>query len=292
MPSFEPVRAIVRGLQILRVISESGPIAAMDVSKQVKLPQPTVVRILETLMSAGYIYRLENTALYGVTARTLTLSKGFAATSRLVQLATPLIENLRSEIGWPSNLATFEHGSMSIAYTNRSEHGMSIASRLGARLPVLVTGVGIVYLAHLSREELDQRLAELKRSDSRWDTNPAMLENLDARLEEARRNGYALAEQAYLDEIYHSRIWAVAVPIIVEDKVVAGLSSLVLRTAGNPNRIMAQVVPPLRRTAQAIAESLAEDSGLRDESRAKPSAGGARRTARAKQPSASPKKAS
>lgn len=290
MPSFEPVRAIVRGLQILRVISESGPIAAMDVSKQVKLPQPTVVRILETLMSTGYIYRLENTALYGVTARTLTLSKGFAATSRLVQLATPLIENLRSEIGWPSNLATFEHGSMSIAYTNRSEHGMSIASRLGARLPVLVTGVGIVYLAHLSREELDERLAELKRSDSRWDTNPAMLENLDARLEEARRNGYALAEQAYLDEIYHSRIWAVAVPIIVEDKVVAGLSSLVLRTAGNPNRIMAQVLPPLRRTAQAIAESLAEDSGLRDDSRTKPSAGGTRRTARAKQPTASPKK--
>jgi IclR family mhp operon transcriptional activator len=264
MPSFEPVRAIIRGLHILRVISESGPIGAMDISKQVKLPQPTIVRILETLVSAGYIYRLEKSALYGVTARTLTLSKGFAVTSRLVQLATPLIEELRTEIGWPSNLATFEHGAMSIVYTNRSEHGMSIASRLGARIPVLVTGVGLIYLANLPKDDLDATLAQLRTSDSRWDTNPAMLEGLPERLEAARRNGYALAEEEYLKEIYHSQIWAVAVPIIIDGRVVAGLSSLVLRSAGNQNRILAQILPAVRRTAQLIADRLAEDSGLHD----------------------------
>jgi IclR family mhp operon transcriptional activator len=264
MSSFEPVRAILRGLQILRVISENGPIAAMDIAKQTKLPQPTIVRILETLVSAGYIYRLEKTALYGVTARTLTLSKGFAATSRLVQLATPLIEDLRTEIGWPSNLATFEHGSMSIAYTNRGEHGMSISGRLGARIPVLVTGVGIAYLAHLPQDELERTLVQLKTSDSRWDNNPEILKTVNDRLTEARRNGYALAEQAYLDEIYHSRIWAVAVPILVDGKVVAGLSSLMLSSAGPQSRMLAKVLPPLKKTAQAIADRLAEDSGVHD----------------------------
>lgn len=264
MPSFEPVRAIMRGLQILRVISEFGPIATIDIAEKVKVPQPTVVRILETLVAAGYIYRLEKTALYAVTARTLTLSKGFAATSRLVQLATPLIEDLRTEIGWPSNLATYGSGAMSIAYTNRSEHGMSISGRLGARIPVLPTGVGLVYLAYLPQSELEEKLAELKRSDSRWDNNPEMLANLKERLETVRRNGYALAEQSYLDEIYHSQIWAVAVPILVGGKVVAGLSSLVLRSAGSPNRILAKILPPLQRTAQKIAERVAEDSGLND----------------------------
>lgn len=264
MASFEPVRAIVRGLQILRVVSEHGPIATMDIAKQVKLPQPTVVRILETLVSAGYIYRLERSTLFGVTARTLTLSKGFAATSRLVQLATPLIEDLRTEIGWPSNLATYEQGAMSIAYTNRSEHGMSISSRLGARIPVLATGVGLVYLAHLQREELVLRLAELKRSDSRWDSNPEMLVGLDERLGKIRGQGYATAEPSYLSEIYHSQIWAIAVPVLVGDRVVAGLSSLMLRSAGEPDQIVMQVLPPLQRTARAIALRLAEDSGLND----------------------------
>lgn len=269
MPSFEPVRAIIRGLQILRLVSESGPIATTDIAKQLDLPQPTVVRILETLIEAGYVYRLEKTALFGVTARTLSLSKGFAATSRLVQLATPLIEDLRAEIGWPSNLATYEAGSMMIAYTNRSEHGMSISGRLGARIPVTVTGVGLAYLAHLPPDLLEERLQELKRSDSRWDNNPAMLETLPERLAAVRRNGYALAEQPYLDELYHSQIWAVAVPIIVGDRVVAGLSSLVLRSAGAPARIIARILPSLQRTADAIAQRLAEDSGLNDRVEAK-----------------------
>lgn len=264
MPSFEPVRAIIRGLQILRLVSEAGPIAAMDIAKQLDLPQPTVVRILETLIHAGYVYRLEKTTLFGVTARTLTLSKGFAAASRLVQLATPLIEDLRAEIGWPSNLATYEAGSMTIAYTNRSEHGMSIAGRLGARIPVTVTGVGLVYLAHLTPDLLEARLQELKRSDSRWDTNAALLETLPERLQTVRENGYALAEQQYLDELYHSQIWAVAVPIIVDDQVIGGLSSLVLGNAGAPSRIMAKILPSLQRTANEIAQRLADDSGLND----------------------------
>lgn len=264
MASFEPVRAITRGLQILRLVSESGPIATTDIARQLDLPQPTVVRILETLIEAGYVYRLEKSTLFGVTARTLRLSKGFAATSRLVQLATPLIEDLRAEIGWPSNLATYENGSMVIAYTNRSEHGMSIAGRLGARIPVTVTGVGLVYLAHLPPEQLEERLQDLKRSDSRWDNNPAMLDTLPDRLRLVRQNGYALAEQPYLDEIYHSQIWAVAVPILVGGRVVAGLSSLVLRSAGTPGRVMAKILPSLQRTAQEIALRLAEDSGLND----------------------------
>ncbi|MDQ6436965.1 IclR family transcriptional regulator C-terminal domain-containing protein [Mesorhizobium sp. LHD-90] len=264
MPSFEPVRAIIRGLQILRVISESGPIGALDISKQVKLPQPTIVRILETLMSAGYIYRLEHAPMYGVTARTLTLSKGFAGASRLVQLATPLIEELRTEIGWPSNLAIFEHGAMSIVYTNRSEHGMSISSRLGARIPVLATGVGLVYLAYLPAPKLEETLAQLRNSDSKWDSNPKLISELPGKLEEVRRNQYALAEEGYLKEIYRSQIWAVAVPIEVGGKVVAGLSSLVLQSAGARNRILSQILPAVRKTAQSIAERVAEDSGLND----------------------------
>lgn len=282
MPSFEPVRAIIRGLQVLRVISEDGPLAALDIGKRVQLPQPTIVRILETLISAGYIYRLERSALYGVTARTLTLSKGFVATSRLVQLATPVIEELRTEIGWPSNLAIFEQGQMSIAYTNRSEHGMSISSRLGARIPVLVTGVGVAYLAHLPPHELERVLVQLRTSDSRWDTNPRMLERLDERLEEVRRNGYALAEQAYLDDIYHARIWAVAVPVIVDGRVTACLSSLILSSAGPQSRLMAKVLPPLKRAAQAIADRLAEDAGMLDVSPRRSPSGTSRGGRRAK----------
>lgn len=262
MASFEPVRAILRGLDILRTVSEAGPLTATDLAARTRLPQPTVIRILETLISAGYICREPDSAAYGVTARTLVLSRGFDANSRLVQLAKPLIEDLRVEIGWPSNLATYDHGAMTIAYTNRNTHGMSVPGRLGATIPVLGTGVGIVYLANLPEDERAAVLAQLKASKGRWDASPDLWKDLDRRIEAARRDGHAFADEHYLDEIYSSQIWAVAVPIIVGGRVVAALSSLILRSAGQRRRLLTQVLPPLRRTAATIAALLHEDAGL------------------------------
>lgn len=264
MASFEPVRAILRGLDILRIINEVGPVVATDIAKRASLPQPTIIRILETLIGAGYVYREPDSAAYGVTARTLALSRGFNAASRLVQLATPLIESLRAEIGWPSNLAMFEQDGMTIAYTNRGAQGMSIPGRLGARIPVLATATGLVYLASLSDAEVEAVLRRLDGSESRWDTSPELRRKLPERLAHARREGHAFADETYLDEVYHSRIWAVAVPIVVDGHVVAALSSLVLDSAGQRKRILAQILPPLRRTAATIAELQSQDAGLGD----------------------------
>lgn len=264
MASFEPVRAILRGLDILRIVSNSGPLVATEIAKRAGLPQPTTVRVLETLISAGYVCREPNSVAYGVTARTLTLSRGFNSVARLVQLAQPLVESLRSEIGWPSNLSTFDGDSMTIAYTNRSAHGMSIPGRLGAGIPLLATATGLVYLAHVSAEEREAILRHLERSKSHWDKDPEICAKLGQRLAAAWRDGYAFADERYLAEIYHSRIWAVAAPIVVGDSVVAGLSSLMLHNAGQRKRMLAHVLPPLRRTASAIAKRILEDAGSAD----------------------------
>lgn len=261
MTAFEPVRAILRGLDILRIINEAGPVSASEIARHAALPQPTVVRVLETLVSAGYVYRAPDAALYGVTARTLALSRGYDATSRLIQLATPLIESLRADIGWPSNLAVFERDAMTIAYTNRGSHGMSIPGRLGASIPLLATATGIVYLASLPDAEVADVLRRLDASESRWDTSAQLRRKLPERLAQARRAGHAFADEAYLDEIYHSRIWAVAVPIVAQGRTVAALSSLVLAGAGQRRRILGQILPALSGTAATISAQLSGDAG-------------------------------
>jgi IclR family mhp operon transcriptional activator len=263
MPSFEPVRAITRGLTVLRLISEEGPISATDLSRAAKLPQPTIVRILETLIEGGYVYRRSDGKTFGITARTKTLSSGFDATSRLLQLAEPLIEELRAEIGWPSNLATLEDNAMVIVYTNRNAKGLSIPGRLGARIPLLATGVGIVQLAGLPPAELDSQLARLRLSQDVWDSAPELWESLDERLNTARRDGYAFADERYLDAIYQSQIWAVAVPILVNGETSAAMSSLVLRGAGQRQRLLARILPSLRRTATIIGEALSREDAAK-----------------------------
>jgi IclR family mhp operon transcriptional activator len=264
MPSFEPVRAITRGLTVLRLISEEGPITATDLARAAKLPQPTVVRILETLIEGGYVYRRSDGMTFGVTARTKTLSSGFDATSRLLQLAKPLIEDLRAEIGWPSNLATLEDNAMVIVYTNRNAKGLSIPGRLGARIPLLATAVGIVQLAGLPPARLEEQLARLRSSQDVWDSTPELWDTLDQRLAAARRDGYAFADERYLDAIYQSQIWAVAVPILVNGETTAAMSSLVLRGAGQRQRLLTRILPPLRRTAATIGQALSLEEGTRD----------------------------
>jgi IclR family mhp operon transcriptional activator len=262
MPSFEPVRAVQRGLAVLRSVSESGPLTATDLVKQTGLPQPTVIRLLETLIDAGYIFREPGTMTYGVTAQTQRLSRGFNAHTRLAQLAEPLIEELRSKIGWPSNLAIIQRGTLVVAYTNRNANGMVIPGLMGQTLPLLATGVGLVSLAHMPAETREVTLAALRKGTNRWDAESSLWENLDERLQQIRLDGHAFANETYLAERYGSRIWAVAVPITVNGDTVAAISSLVLRNAGSRKRLLASILPALRRTADRIAGLLAKDTGI------------------------------
>ena len=181
MASFEPVRAILRGLQILRVISENGPIATMDIAKQVKLPQPTVVRILETLVAAGYVYRLERTTLFGVTARTLTLSKGFAATSRLVQLATPLIEALRTAVTQRPD----DPEGLALLAEHEGRLGNLAAARDAQARLIAVKGAGADALDHA-------RLAGIMIEAAGGTVSKEAAAELERALERDPRNGQAL----------------------------------------------------------------------------------------------------
>lgn len=268
MTSFEPVRAVLRGLEILRLLSEEGPQTSSGLASRTRLPQPTVVRLLETLIAAGYVYKEADGNGFGVTARTLALSRGFDANSRLVQIAKPLIEELRVRIGWPSSLAVFVEAdtAMSIAYTNREAYGMSMPGRLGARLPLLATSVGKAYLGSLPEADRASTLDRLKTSHSRWDSDPELWQTLPEKIAAVQADGYALAEQKYLDAIYDGRIWSVAVPVTVTVPATVGgraaavLSTQIIRNAGQPRRLLAQVLPVLKQTATAIAGRLHADA--------------------------------
>ncbi|MFV0473682.1 MAG: IclR family transcriptional regulator [Pikeienuella sp.] len=259
MPAYEPVRAILRGLEVLRAVSATGPVTASEIARAAGLPQPTTVRILETLAGAGYVARDAGGATFAVTARAKALGAGYDARSRLAQIAQPEIEALRNEIGWPSNLSVREGRSMVIIYTNRAANGLALPGRLGTVIPMLPTGTGRIVLAHLPPEERAALLDELRASADRWDSAPEFWADIDAELDQIRRRGYAFAQASYLEEVYGSLISAVAAPITVNGKVEAALSSLVLRTAGSVEDQLDRLLPALRACAGRIARALEQE---------------------------------
>jgi IclR family mhp operon transcriptional activator len=105
----------------------------------------------------------------------------------------------------------------------------------------------------------------LRKSKDRWDTEDALWTSLHDKISAARKTGYAFADESYLDEVYQSRIWAVAVPIFVEGRVEAAMSSLILRNAGDRKRQLAAVLPALKHAAATISSLLSAEAGVKPE---------------------------
>jgi IclR helix-turn-helix domain len=55
-----PIRALLRGLEAIAVLSASRGLTVTETARRAKLPRTTTYRILETLRSGGYVTRDEH----------------------------------------------------------------------------------------------------------------------------------------------------------------------------------------------------------------------------------------
>jgi DNA-binding IclR family transcriptional regulator len=55
-----PIRALLRGLEAMAVLSASRGLTVTETARRAKLPRTTTYRILETLRAGGYVVRDEH----------------------------------------------------------------------------------------------------------------------------------------------------------------------------------------------------------------------------------------
>ena len=112
MPSFKPVIALTRGLEILRVVNHERHATIKTIHARTGLDKATIVRMLETLEREGYIMRDAEQAVYSPTGRTLVLSQGYDHHLWIGRIAEPIMNSFRTRIGWPSDVAIFDRDAM------------------------------------------------------------------------------------------------------------------------------------------------------------------------------------
>lgn len=256
MASFDPVRALQRGLKVLRIVNDMDAPTLAEVTSASQLPKATVVRLLETLEFCGYIGRDPVRGFYFATGRTLELSRGYDMHRSYSDMAQPLLEDLRREIGWPLNLGCFDHDAMVIIYTNRELLSVSNHVTSGYRSPMAVTSQGRAFLAFTDPATREQTLEVLRLSDNAWEKPARDVEKMNQVLQDVRDKGYALSDPSYLSATYNSNIWAVAVPMMNGRRVELCLSAMVLSNAMNPEDGAPRILPALRRTAEALGRKL------------------------------------
>lgn len=249
--SYPPINALVRGLTLLEEINRLGAPTVGDLHERSGISKSTIVRNLETLEHLGFVARDRDGDGYVVTARVLSLSSGYDRGKRLVQLATPVLNEFRTAMPWPSDLAVFDGEAMVILETSRNPGTLALNRPVGTRLPVTSSALGRAYLAHTDKAERDAILA--KAFDASDDQRQHRLA-LEAELSRYRQQGFSENDQSL-----SKNTRGIGVPIIVGGEVAACINTIVLSEALSMEEVVERCVSPLQSVAKKIEASLAAD---------------------------------
>jgi IclR family mhp operon transcriptional activator len=251
MTSYRPVTALQRGLEVLEVINRGKSMSLQGIHQATKLHKATVIRMLETLIDSGYVAKTARSS-YVSTGRTLLLSQGYDVVTRIGEATTPTLTQFRKEIGWPSDIGIHSGDSMIVAQTSREHGPLYFRRETGYRAPILVTSLGLAYLAFCNAEERQRvlaYLATLGEPRNKLARKPSVLEE---RFAQIRLQGFAKMEPSYSTEEYQGAIWGMAVPIRDKERIYASINILMLRSAVTEATGVKQFLKPLQRVARAL----------------------------------------
>jgi len=251
MTSTRPIRALLRGLEVLHVLNLHNGATVSEVAAAIDLPRTTTYRILETLCVAGYAYRAASDERYRLTILVRGLSDGFDDEAWVTQIARPYMYDLCNDLVWPIAVATLSGSAMLVRQTTDHRSPLAIEKRgPGFRVPILGSASGLVYLAFCPKEQREAILDMLARSRHEEDKPARNRKKLYEEFLEIRKRGYSVNRRPrrISDEI------SLAVPIMAGDRLVATLAIRFASTAVPEAEGVQRFIPRLRATAQRIGE--------------------------------------
>jgi DNA-binding IclR family transcriptional regulator len=215
-----------------------------QLAERAGLPLPTAHRLVGELVAWGALTRRPS-GEYVVGRRLWDVGLLAPVQTGLRQLASPYLHDL-----YGATLATVHlavRDGAEVLYLDRLAGNASVpvVSSIGSRLPMHATGVGKVLLAHAPPEVQGAVLADLRRVTAYTITQPGTLRR---QLGRVVREGYATTvEEMSLGAC------SVAVPVRVDDSVVAALGIVVPTLRNDRPRHVAA----LQVAAQGIGRALA-----------------------------------
>ncbi len=256
MPSFAPVIALARGLEILRVVNAESRSTVGSLHKSTGLDKATIVRMLETLEHEGYVMRCEEPTVYVPTGRSLLLSQGYDRYLWIGSVAEPLLNDFRKQIQWPSDIAVFDDDAMIVAHTTRQPGSLLFNRRPGFRFPLLGTSMGRVYLAFSGDTERNRIISRLAAIPEPWNDLARNRRRFNKVMADIRATGFALMDEEYSRQVFSGTVWAFGVPVMIGSTVFASMNVMLLRKAMSQEDGLRQFLAPLQQAAAKIANLL------------------------------------
>jgi len=252
------IRALSRGLEALRILSETGGAACQTIADELNLSRPTVYRILETLIDNGLIF-VDEGKIYRPTFATRALDQGLTQKAWALWVAAPVLTELQKTVVWTCEIATFDNYAMARRDSMHHENPFSINLKDFDDRPrsMLTSAVGRAYLAFCPPQEAEHILSHLERFGDRVDDNAKADSHIRTILSVVRERGYALEQR-----LEYPRATSVAVPIRFDEKVLACIDIAWIASAIKLEKGIEKFLPHLLKAQQEIEKRLVENSAI------------------------------
>src|SRR5260221_1181857 len=254
------VQSLGRAFAILEEVARHREgIGLAELSKLVGLHNSTTFHLAKTMVSLGYMRQERDSKRYRVGRPLFALAASALDEIEMVNLATPVLEDLSRESGESGHFAVRMGDSVVVIARTSGAGAFQLTDRVGVVRPAHCTALGKIILAALRPDQLKRFLVrvELKPSTMKCVTDPSALLR---EITEIRRDAIA-----FDDGEFNAEVRCVAVPVYNFTGEVIGA----LGISGPIWRMTDQVLQSRAKLVQTAAKRLSAEVGARD--RAQPS---------------------
>lgn len=192
-------QSLDKALQIVEAMSSSsGAMRLQDIAAEVGMPVSTVLRMLNTFASNGYVYQDPNTARYGLTYKFSTLSSPANLRESLLSCGHQVLLDLCNEVGEACSLIIeAEEIILHIDIVEPAGKSVMLHPHLGQSAPLYCTATGKILLLNRSEQDLDLyiRKTGLKKFTENTLANP---DTLKKQLNDIRIRQWAMDNEEYI----------------------------------------------------------------------------------------------
>lgn len=223
-----------------------------EVAEVSGLDPGTTFRMLNTLVSLGYIARVPGAKRFTLTLKVLDL--GFHAIGRkdLRSMVRPTLRSLVDEVSEAASFGVLEGGD--VLYIERVRAGftrLGVDIRIGTKIPVSISAIGQAILAFLPEDRLKAAL-EAKATQEWSNVPPVTRARLLPKLARIRSDGYIVEDSGVT-----AGLCVLSMPVLNPEGHALGAISIAapsVRTSANDlkKRGLAPLRAAVRDTARAL----------------------------------------
>jgi DNA-binding IclR family transcriptional regulator len=244
-------RSLARGIEVLRTFRPGTDLLGNgEIAERTGLTRPTVTRLCQTLVDAGFLERDPSARAYRLAAPVLSLAHAMRSGSPLLAIAGPLMQAEAEKRKINVGLAVADVDEMvyleSVRYSRRVQWRNVVA---GQRVPMELTSLGRAWLAAAPAGERQELMARFKarRAARGW----RLLErDIEQAIADVGSLGYCRAS-------WQPEVVALAAPLRHGAQGSVCVLNMSVNSTEPPGRVADRLSAPLLELARRIGRALA-----------------------------------